>query len=74
MITIDTQLQRIIEQLQDAGITLEQAAEAFEEKYVDTALRDTKGNVTRAARRIGVHRNTIHNMLRRRRGWRGEVS
>lgn len=62
--TIDDRLQVIIGELLDGGITLEQAVVQFEQKYIMTALRNARGNVTRSSRLLGVHRNTIHNRLR----------
>jgi transcriptional regulator of acetoin/glycerol metabolism len=62
--TIDERLVTIITELQGAGITLEEAEVAFRAKYVYVALQSTKGNVTAASSRIGVHRNTMHNHLR----------
>jgi transposase-like protein len=46
------------------GITLAQAVEAFEGKYIVAAMTVSKGNVTQASRKLGVHRNTLHNKLR----------
>ena len=46
------------------GITLAQAVEAFEGKYIVAAMTASKGNVTQASRKLGVHRNTLHNKLR----------
>jgi DNA-binding NtrC family response regulator len=60
---IDTRMQQIIAELQDGGITLEEATKAFSDKYVHVALRKTKGNVTHAARMLRVHRNTINYRL-----------
>jgi transcriptional regulator of acetoin/glycerol metabolism len=64
--TIDEKLGKIIAELQGAGITLEQAEDAFRKKYVVVALAASGGNVTQASRRIGVHRNTLHNHLKTR--------
>ena len=62
--TIDARLGPICEELVGAGITLAQAREAFETKMIATALR-TCGTAIRAARRLGVHRNTIGYRLRK---------
>lgn len=64
MSTIDDRLNQIICELIDSGITLEQAVEAFESKYIVAAMDANRGNVTRASRALGVHRNTLHNKLR----------
>lgn len=64
MSTIDDRLNLIIRELIGNGITLEQAVEAFEGKYIVAAMNASRGNVTRASRALGVHRNTLHNKLR----------
>ncbi|HVR44192.1 MAG TPA: helix-turn-helix domain-containing protein [Thermoanaerobaculia bacterium] len=64
MSSIDDRLTLIIRELISNGITLEQAVEAFESKYIGVAMAENHGNVTRASQLLGVHRNTIHNKLR----------
>jgi hypothetical protein len=64
MVSIDDRLNAIIRELIGNGITLEQAVEAFEGKYIVAAMTASKGNVTQASRKLGVHRNTLHNKLR----------
>lgn len=64
MVSIDDRLNQIIRELIASGITLEQAVEAFEGKYIVAAMSATRGNVTQASKALGVHRNTLHNKLR----------
>jgi len=64
MSTIDDRLNQIIRELISSGITLEQAVEAFEAKYIVAAMKENRGNVTKASVVLGVHRNTLHNKLR----------
>ncbi|MGH9459205.1 MAG: helix-turn-helix domain-containing protein [Thermoanaerobaculia bacterium] len=64
MSSIDDRLTQIIRELIANGITLEQAVEAFECKYIAVAMAANQGNVTRASQLLGVHRNTVHNKLR----------
>lgn len=64
MQSIDDRLSQIIRELIGNGITLEQAVEAFEGKYIKAAMSVSRGNVTQASRALGVHRNTLHNKLR----------
>ena len=59
--SLDEQLTAVIEVLVQAGLPLSAATKVFEEKYLGVALRVCRGNITRAARALGVHRNTIHN-------------
>src|ERR1041385_7849755 len=62
--SIDDRLNQIIRELIGNGITLEQAVEAFEGKYIVAAMTASRGNVTQASKKLGVHRNTLHNKLR----------
>ncbi len=47
-----------------AGQTLAEARDAFERRVVQKVLADTKGNVSRAAERLGLDRTTLHRRLR----------
>ena len=57
--TIDGQLQRIIDELVSKGIPLEAAKREFEKKYVAAAVTRASGNMGRAAKSLGIHRNTL---------------
>ncbi len=46
------------------GQTLSEAREAFERRVVQKVLAETKGNVSRAAERLGLDRTTLHRRLR----------
>jgi DNA-binding NtrC family response regulator len=58
-VTIDGQLQRIIDELVSKGIPLEAAKREFERKYVASAVVKADGNMGRAAQSLGIHRNTL---------------
>jgi transcriptional regulator of acetoin/glycerol metabolism len=62
---IDATLQRAADDLLSERIPLEVARQHFAQNYLEAALRESKGNITQAARILGVHRNTIHLMLRK---------
>ncbi len=46
------------------GQSLADAREAFERRALATALADAKGNVSRAAERLGLDRTTLHRKLK----------
>jgi len=52
---------------EDTGPPLREAMEQFERQYILRVLEGTGWNVSRAARRLGVHRNTVLTKLS---GWR----
>jgi len=43
----------------DRGIRFEDARREFERRYIARALAQAKGNLSRAADLLGVHRNTL---------------
>lgn len=57
--TIERYLDDSVRELVQSGVPIKQAMRAFEKKYLDVALELYRGNVTKAAVALGVHRNTI---------------
>lgn len=53
------QLEALVGQMVDRGILFEEAVTEFEKKFIKRALDRTKGNLSRAARLLGIHRNTL---------------
>ncbi|MGH9573270.1 MAG: helix-turn-helix domain-containing protein, partial [Candidatus Acidiferrales bacterium] len=43
----------------DRGILLEEAVTEFEKKFIKCVLENSKGNQSRAAKVLGIHRNTL---------------
>jgi DNA-binding protein Fis len=43
----------------DRGILLEEAVTEFEKKFIKRVLERSSGNQSRAARLLGIHRNTL---------------
>ena len=61
--TLNGQLCKLVDELVDQGLTLDQARREFEKQFIVSALRTNDGNVTRSASAIGVHRNTLRNKV-----------
>ena len=53
------QLEALITQLVDRGVPFSAAQLEFEKKYIRQVLERTGGNQSRAARLLGMHRNTL---------------
>ncbi len=53
------QLEALIGQMVDRGILFDEAVTEFEKKFIKRVLDRSKGNQSRAARVLGIHRNTL---------------
>ena len=63
---LDGQLRTLIRKLVHEGVPLRQACREFERKYIEEALQEHDGSMSRAAAALGIHRNTLYNRLRDR--------
>jgi len=46
-------------------LALKDAREELDRKYISLALRNSKGNISKAARELGISRVTLHDMLKK---------
>ncbi len=53
------QLESLIGMMVDRGILLGEAVTEFEKKFIKRVLERVNGNQSRAARVLGIHRNTL---------------
>lgn len=53
----------IIHEMLDKGIKLEEAKVEFEKRFIAAALEKSRGNRSKAAKTLGIHRNTLSNKL-----------
>ena len=60
---VKKQLESLITEMIDRGIPFGKARDEFEKKFIQTALGKTKGNQTRAAEMLGIHRNTLNRKI-----------
>src|SRR5262249_43378050 len=58
------QLEALVRQMQKDGIPFSDAVREFKKQFVLTVLRDLNWNETKAARVLGIHRNTLARTLR----------
>jgi DNA-binding protein Fis len=52
-------LESLVTEMIDKGILLDEAVNVLEKKFIQTVLTQTRGNQSRAAEVLGVHRNTL---------------
>ncbi len=53
------QLESLVGMMVERGILLEEALTEFEKKFIRRVLEHSKGNQCRAAKVLGIHRNTL---------------
>jgi DNA-binding NtrC family response regulator len=56
---VQEQLETLVGQMVERGILLEEAVVEFEKKFIKRALERANGNQSRAAKFLGIHRNTL---------------
>jgi Fis family transcriptional regulator, factor for inversion stimulation protein len=56
---VKEQLESLVGMMVDRGILLEEALTEFEKKFIKRVLDHAKGNQCRAAKVLGIHRNTL---------------
>ena len=53
------QLEALIQQMHKSGILYSEAVREFKKRFLLTVLENNGGNQCRAARELGMHRNTL---------------
>jgi DNA-binding protein Fis len=56
---VKDQLEALVGRMVESGILFPEAVNEFEKKYIKRVLDRVKGNQTRAAHALGIHRNTL---------------
>ncbi len=60
-LSIHQKLEKIIEEMVEKELHLKDALKEFEKIYIETASKKYKGKMTKIAKALGVHRNTLRN-------------
>jgi DNA-binding protein Fis len=60
---VKDQLEALIGQLVERGVLFEEAVGEFEKKFIKRVLDRADGNQSRAAKVLGIHRNTLSRKL-----------
>ena len=53
------QIDKLVTQMVDAGVFFQDAVSEFEKRYIRKVLDVSRGNQTKAAKALGIHRNTL---------------
>lgn len=57
-------MEELIKDLVESGLPLKEVLKEFEKIYIETAAKKYKGNKTKTAKALGLHRNTLHNLTK----------
>jgi Fis family transcriptional regulator, factor for inversion stimulation protein len=60
---VKDQLEGLIMQMYRSNILYSEAVREFKKRFILTVLQENKGNQCRAARELGMHRNTLSRTL-----------
>ena len=61
-LTLREKLIALVEELVEKELPIKEALREFEKIYIETAAKKYKGNKTRIAKALGIHRNTLHDL------------
>ncbi len=53
------ELESLVREMVSKGILFDEARREFERRFLQCALDEAAGNISRASERIGLHRNTF---------------
>ncbi|HXG91760.1 MAG TPA: helix-turn-helix domain-containing protein [Blastocatellia bacterium] len=54
-----SRLEALVTEMVERGILFEDAVEEFEKHFILSVLKRTKGNLSKAAEELHIHRNTL---------------
>ena len=57
------ELDNLVVQMYASGITYDEAVREFRRRYIQEVLSHSKGNQCKAARELGMHRNTLSRIM-----------
>ena len=62
---LQARLDALVTDMVDGGIRMDEAVSELEAHVLRRVLEANRGNQSRAARELGIHRNTLRNKMRR---------
>lgn len=64
MSSIHERMVLLIKEMVDKELPIKEAIKEFETIYIETTAKKYKGNKTKMAQALGIHRNTLHNLCK----------
>jgi DNA-binding NtrC family response regulator len=61
--TLQARLKNLVDELVNQGVSLDQARREFEKQFIITCISANEGNLSRSAKCLGIHRNTLRNKV-----------
>jgi DNA-binding NtrC family response regulator len=56
---VKSQLESLVDRMIEQGIFFSDAVSEFEKRFIEAILAKNKGNQSRTAKALGIHRNTL---------------
>jgi Fis family transcriptional regulator len=63
-VVVKDHLENLVLQMYKAGVRCSEAVREFQKAFILTVLKDQRGNQCKAAKKLGVHRNTLRRTIR----------
>jgi DNA-binding NtrC family response regulator len=63
-LNLHQKMEILIEDLVENELPIKDALREFEKIYIELAAKKYKGNKTKMAKALGLHRNTLHNLTK----------
>jgi len=60
---VKEELETLVGQMMERGILLDEALTEFKKRFIRRALERARGNQSRAAKELGIHRNTLSRLV-----------
>lgn len=61
-LNLHQKMEILIREMVEKELPLKESLKEFKKIYIELAAKKYKGNKTRIAKALGVHRNTLHNL------------
>jgi len=63
-LNLHQKIEILIQEMVEKELDLKDAMREFEKIYIETASKKYQGNMTKTAKALGVHRNTLRNRVK----------